>query len=191
MYIHFKISNFVLLSLSLSLSLSEIKKCCRGVYEIWNRHANASQTTVNSVIFARVLFSHIRSFAKIKSSLNGEITLSITDIGKSCKSRDFIAARMSFNAICENRILANISGYKIYIPWKRQRISVINEGSDEVAQKCSLIQKIARFSLTCTKCQAKSHKKAHSWCVIRNFLNDGVSFEPSFVTRENYGGRWK
>ena len=47
--------------------------------------------TVNSENFARVLFSqnfaHMRSFVKIKSSRNGEIILSITDIGKSCHSR--------------------------------------------------------------------------------------------------------
>ena len=33
----------------------------------------------------------MRSFVKIKSSPNGEITLSITDIGKSCTSREFLA----------------------------------------------------------------------------------------------------
>ena len=32
-----------------------------------------SQTTVNSDIFLRVLFSHMRSFLKIKSSRNGDI----------------------------------------------------------------------------------------------------------------------
>ena len=39
-------------------------------------------TTVISEIFARVLFS-LRNFVKIKSSRNGEITQSFTDIGKS------------------------------------------------------------------------------------------------------------
>ena len=33
----------------------------------------------------------MRSFVKIKSSRNGEITPSITDIGKSCTSREFLA----------------------------------------------------------------------------------------------------
>ena len=49
--------------------------------------------TVNSEIFARVLFSRnfMRSFVKIKSSRNWEITLSITDIGKSCSGREFLA----------------------------------------------------------------------------------------------------
>ena len=48
--------------------------------------------TVNAEIFARVLFretSHMRSFVKIKSSRNGEITLSSTDVYKSCLSREF------------------------------------------------------------------------------------------------------
>ena len=40
-------------------------------------------TNVFSGIFARVLFS-LRSFVKKKSLRNGEITLSFTDIGKSC-----------------------------------------------------------------------------------------------------------
>ena len=43
--------------------------------------------TVHSEIFARVLFS--RSFAKMKPSRNGEITLSFIDVGKSCPSRAF------------------------------------------------------------------------------------------------------
>ena len=33
----------------------------------------------------------MRSFVKMKSSQNGEITLSITDIGKSCTNREFLA----------------------------------------------------------------------------------------------------
>ena len=51
----------------------------------------------------------MRSFVKIKSSRNGEITLSFTDIGKSCPSRDFYVANMSFNTTRGNRILAKIS----------------------------------------------------------------------------------
>ena len=41
--------------------------------------------TVNSEIFARVLFSRTfadASFAKIKPSQNGQITLLFTDVGK-------------------------------------------------------------------------------------------------------------
>ena len=46
--------------------------------------------SVNSEIFARVYIretSHMRSFVKIKSSQNAEITLSFTDIGISCPCR--------------------------------------------------------------------------------------------------------
>ena len=48
--------------------------------------------TVNSEIFARVLFretSHMRSFVKIKSSRNGEIIRSFTDIDEKCSIREF------------------------------------------------------------------------------------------------------
>ena len=54
---------------------------------------------VNSEIFARFFFreiSHMRSFVKIKSSGNGTITLSFTDEGKSCHSRDFLRRRYVF-----------------------------------------------------------------------------------------------
>ena len=35
----------------------------------------------------------MQSFVKIKSSQNGEITLLITDIGKSCSSREFLSRK--------------------------------------------------------------------------------------------------
>ena len=80
----------------------------------WLRNKCFIVDTVNSENFARVLFSrnfayHMRSFVKIKSSRNGEITLPFTDIGKPCPSRDFYVANMPFNAIRENEILAKIS----------------------------------------------------------------------------------
>ena len=49
--------------------------------------------TVNSQIFARVLYSrtsHMRSFAKKKSSRNDEISLLFTDTGQSYLSREFL-----------------------------------------------------------------------------------------------------
>ena len=55
--------------------------------------------TVISKIFARVYFretSHMRSFVKIKSSRIGEITLSFTDEGKSCHSREFLRRKYDF-----------------------------------------------------------------------------------------------
>ena len=36
----------------------------------------------------------MRSFVKIQSSRNGEITLSLTDIGKSCPSHDFLTSQI-------------------------------------------------------------------------------------------------
>ena len=45
--------------------------------------------TVNLEIFVRVLFSrNFAYFVKIKPLPNGKITLSFTDIGKSCLSRE-------------------------------------------------------------------------------------------------------
>ena len=38
----------------------------------------------------------MRSFVKIKSSRNGEITLSFTDEGKSCHSREFLLHKYVF-----------------------------------------------------------------------------------------------
>ena len=49
--------------------------------------------TVNSEILARVLFLQnflMPSFLEIKSSRNGKITLSFTDIGKSCPSHEYL-----------------------------------------------------------------------------------------------------
>ena len=51
-------------------------------------------SSVNSEFLARVLFREtfqMRSFVKIKSSRNGEITLSFTDVCKSCPSRGFLS----------------------------------------------------------------------------------------------------
>ena len=47
---------------------------------------------------------------KIKSSQNAEITLSFTDICKSCPSREFLVSQ---DAICENKILVKISGFTV------------------------------------------------------------------------------
>ena len=51
--------------------------------------------TVNSEIFARVLFSrNMRSFVKINSSRIGEITLSLTDIGISRPCHEFSTSQI-------------------------------------------------------------------------------------------------
>ena len=69
--------------------------------------------TVHSKIFATDLCS--RSFGKMKSSRNGEIILSFTDIGKSCHSRDFFTSQICFNAIHENKIFAKISEFTVIV----------------------------------------------------------------------------
>ena len=62
-------------------------------------------STVNAEIFARVLFSrNLRSFVKVKASRIGEITLSFTQVGKSCPGR----INMSFIAFRENKVLARL-----------------------------------------------------------------------------------
>ena len=56
--------------------------------------------------------SHVRSFAKIKPSRIGEITLLFTDIGKSRTCHKFsIIENMCFNAIRKNKILPKISEF--------------------------------------------------------------------------------
>ena len=67
------------------------------------------KNTVNSEIFAEA--SHVRSFAIIKPSRMDDITLSFTDIGKSCPVRDFVVANVSFSGIRENfRIYSILAG---------------------------------------------------------------------------------
>ena len=57
----------------------------------------------------------MRSFVKIKPSRIGDITLSFTDIGKSCTVHVFYVANVSLNAIRENKILRKISEFTMYI----------------------------------------------------------------------------
>ena len=56
--------------------------------------SSKERVTVNSEIFARVLFSHMRSFVKNKSLQNGEITPLFTDIGKSCLIHDILTSQI-------------------------------------------------------------------------------------------------
>ena len=67
----------------------------------------------------------MRSFVKIKSSQNGEITQSFSDeceitlsFSDECHRRKFYGANMSFNAIRirENRIIAKNSEFTVYRP---------------------------------------------------------------------------
>ena len=63
------------------------------VYQVYKATQNI--ITVNSEIFVRVYFrktSNMRSFVKRKPPRNDEITLSVTDIGKSCLSREILTS---------------------------------------------------------------------------------------------------
>ena len=58
--------------------------------------------------------SHMRSFVKIESSPNGEITLSITDLGKSSTSREFLAPQNCLLTLfAKMKILAKIFGFTV------------------------------------------------------------------------------
>ena len=95
--------------------------------------------TVNSEIFAMVLFlqnpvfyaeqalhrnntdtdnntdtSHMGSCVKKQSSQNGEITLSFTDIGTPCPSREFLTPQICLLTLfAKKKILTKISGYTV------------------------------------------------------------------------------
>ena len=66
-------------------------------------------------IFAKLrIYAYMRSFVKTKSSGNAKITMSFSDICKSCPSREFLASKIfCFNVIHENEILAKISGFTV------------------------------------------------------------------------------
>ena len=56
----------------------------------------------------------MRSFVKINSALNTEITLSFTDLGKSCPSREFLISQICMLTLfAKNKILARISGFTV------------------------------------------------------------------------------
>ena len=63
----------------------------------------------------------MRSLAKIKPSQNDENSLSFTDVGKSCKTRQYFSRQTSFNAIRENKILQKIFKFTVQ---PSQKISV-------------------------------------------------------------------
>ena len=60
----------------------------------------------------------MRSLAKIKPSQNEKISLSFTDVGKSCKTRKYFTWQMSFNAIREIKFSGKFSNLQ-YIPVKK------------------------------------------------------------------------
>ena len=74
---------------------------------------------MNSEIFARVYFretSHLRSFMKIKSSQNGEITLSFTDKGKSSPCRELLTLQICLLTLfAKKRSRENFQIYSICV----------------------------------------------------------------------------
>ena len=72
--------------------------------------------TVNTEIFGRFYFhetSHMRSFMKIEPLLNGKITMSFTDVGKSCPSREFLTSQL-----CLLMLFAKISEFTVWLKFK-------------------------------------------------------------------------
>ena len=55
----------------------------------------------------------MQSFVKIKSSRNGEITLSLTDIEKSCPSREYLAWQKCLFTLFVKIKFAKISGFTV------------------------------------------------------------------------------
>ena len=76
---------------------------------------------VYSEIFARILVSW-----EIKPSGNGEITLSFTDVGKSCPNHEFVTLQICFNPIRENKILAKISEFTVYHVQREHNSTITN-----------------------------------------------------------------
>ena len=63
----------------------------------------------------------MRSFVKIKPSRIDDITLSFTDICKSCPVRDFYVANVSFNAICENKFSRKFPNLQYNMYFRRSK----------------------------------------------------------------------
>ena len=59
----------------------------------------------------------MRSFVKMKYLQNVKITLSFTDAGKSCPSREFLTSQICLlcNALRENKILTKIYGFTVVV----------------------------------------------------------------------------
>ena len=75
----------------------------------------------------------MRRFVKIKSSRTGEITLSVTDEGKSCNSREFLGSQ-----ICLLTLFAKIKFSRIFYEFTVQCISFYNQCQEVPAITCLL-----------------------------------------------------
>ena len=95
--------------------------------------------TVNSEIFTSFIFretSHMRSFVKIKPSRNGNITLSCTNVGKSCPRSEFLTLQ-----ICLLTIFAKLKFSRKFWNLAKRKI-LLHENNKDVdlqAHLCSLI----------------------------------------------------
>ena len=73
--------------------------------------------TVNSENFVGVLFSQnsqMRCFVKIKHSQNGQITLSLIDVGKLCLSLKFLMCQLCLLALfARNKFFSKISKFTV------------------------------------------------------------------------------
>ena len=83
-----------------------VRKCvCNDISHVSmrKRDKNSPRTSTCDDLLASTIaisgvrcYTVMRSFVKIKSSQNGEITLSTTDIVKSCSRRDFLCRKYVF-----------------------------------------------------------------------------------------------
>ena len=131
--------------------------------------------TVNSEIFARTLFSRNFAFVKIKPWRNGKITLSFIDTGKSCLNREiFHITYVSFNAICENKVIAKTSKYTVDKYKETVCISNLNFLFQNIVdQTCSIsayILVVSSFHLN-KICVTESSNKGISKLYTSHFLN--------------------
>ena len=103
-------------------STGTIKRCSYHTDNQINNHAFGilCSDTVKSKMLARVLFSRnfadMRSFVKIKPQRKGEITLSLTDVGKPCTSRVFF----STSQICLPTLFVQKKSRKIFLIYVRK-----------------------------------------------------------------------
>ena len=59
----------------------------------------------------------MRSFAIIKTSRNDKLTLSFTDIGKTCLSHEFLMSQLCLLPLyAKNKIIAKSSEFTVYKP---------------------------------------------------------------------------
>ena len=72
----------------------------------------------------------MQSFMKIKSSRNGKIILSFTDIGKSCPSRKFLTSQL-----CLLTLFAKISGFTVSARSPQTLRSVVLVSLSEIGLK--------------------------------------------------------